>query len=720
MHVRLKPGSCSTSDGWTRPTVPSPICKPPRRVTHAALTCEPSWQAARNDPDAMRKALTDAVGLIDPAPKKVVSRYGQLLLIGGLSHYGLGNMEKAADYLVVYVKQNPKHVGPTKILASIYVDRGDATRAIALLEPLQSSAQNDPQFLSLLAAAYIVDRRPNLATPLLERAVKVSGGTPDLRADFGVNLIASGQSELGFDQLQQALAKDPGQARSGVILTMWYLKRGQPKKALEVIDSVVRRDPKNVDAVNLQGVVRMAAGDKSGSRAAYEKALSLNPRYQPALLNLARLDIADGKPEAARARLTEMLKVNKNNGEAMFEMALLEERAGRTAEAIEWLEKARQIPKHRVDVGNYLTDLLVRQRDFERALKVAKDVVSREPKNFSALRALARTEIAAGDIRGAKQTLGVMGPLASFDPGQNVEIARLQFAAGDRENAVYSLDKILRGDADYLPALALLAEAEIGSGDYAKAEQHARRIAERYPTQGIGPRLSGDLAVARGQFPAAITFYRAALAKEKSVDTALRLYRAQMLAGDTAKGLAFLEQWSRDNPDDLAALRVLADEQLRTGNLAAARGRVRAVVAAQSRQCRRAEQPSPGRDTPRRQGGVGLCGARLQAGEERNRHHGHPRLGAGPTRTAGSRNRTPARCPAAGLVQPRNSVPPCRRAGESRSRGRSTSGVERGPQRRGLRSTKSTTRENWRLRSVAEGNRDLRAPVPVRGPATGI
>jgi len=161
--------------------------------------------------------------------------------------------------------------------------------------------------------------------------------------------------------------------------------------------------------------------------------------------------------------------------------------------------------------------------------------------------------------------------LASFDPDKNVEIARLQFAAGDRENAMYSLDKVLNSNADHVAALALLTESEIASGDYVKAEQHARRIAERFPTQGIGPRLLGDLAVVRSQFPAAITNYRAALAKEKNTDTALRLYRAEALAGDSAKGLVFLDQWSRDNPDDLPALGVLADEYLRTGNLAAAR-----------------------------------------------------------------------------------------------------------------------------------------------------
>ncbi len=525
----------------------------------------------KNDNDAVRTQLTDVVGLLDPVPKEVLSRYGQLLLLGGLSHYGLGNMEKASQYLAVYLKLNPKHPGASKLLASVYIDRGDPARAIDLLEPLQSLAPNDPQLLSLLAAANMAQRRYDEAATYLEKAVKVSGGTPDLRVDFGVSLIGSGHAEVGLSQLQQAFAKDPGQGRAGMVMTTLYLKRDQPKKALEVIDVVVRRDPKNVDAANMQGIARVAAGDRAGGRAAYENALALNPRYHAARLNLARLDLAEGKLDAARLRLTELLKIAPNNADAMIEFARLEEQTGHPSEAVAWLEKVRAVPAHRVRAGIYLVDLLLRQRNVERAVIVAKEVVSHAPKDFSALRTLSRAELAAGDNRGARQTLSVMVPLAGFEPDMNVELARLQLAAEDRESALYSLDKVLKNKADYLPALVLLAEMEIGRGDYAKAEQYARRITERYVATGVGLRLMGDLAFARRQYAAAITSYRAALAKDKSSDTALRMYRAYLASNDAARGLAFLEQWCRENPNDWAALRVLSDGRLRTGDLAAAR-----------------------------------------------------------------------------------------------------------------------------------------------------
>src|SRR6185295_17155875 len=119
-------------------------------------------------------------------------------------------------------------------------------------------------------------------------------------------------------------------------------------KAVEVIDAVVRRDPKNVDAVNLQGIARAAAGDLAGARASYESALLLKPSFHAARLNLARVDIAEGKLDRARGVLTEMLRTDPKNGDAMFELALVEERAGNTAEAMRHLEQAMTLPRLRV------------------------------------------------------------------------------------------------------------------------------------------------------------------------------------------------------------------------------------------------------------------------------------------------------------------------------------------------------------------------------------
>src|SRR5206468_1073480 len=178
---------------------------------------------------------------------------------------------------------------------------------------------------------------------------------------------------------------------------------------------------------------------------------------------------------------------------------------------------------------------------------------------------------AAGDRTGARRSLGAMLSLAGFDPNDNVELARLFLLAGDRDGAVHAVNKILRETPNYLPALVFLTQLDINGANHAKAEQEARQIAERFPKSGAGLRLLGELAATRGQYPAAMTSLTASMAKEKSPDTLLLLYRTSLLAGEPARGLQLLEQWSRGNPNDAAVLRALADAQVRKGDFAAAR-----------------------------------------------------------------------------------------------------------------------------------------------------
>jgi Flp pilus assembly protein TadD len=77
--------------------------------------------------------------------------------------------------------------------------------------------------------------------------------------------------------------------------------------------------------------------------------------------------------------------------------------------------------------------------------------------------------------------------------------------------------------------------------------------------------------MARGQQTVALTAYGNALKKEDSTDMALRLYRAHVAAGDMAKGLAFLDKWQKDHPDNSLVLRTIGDADRQLGNLAAAR-----------------------------------------------------------------------------------------------------------------------------------------------------
>lgn len=525
----------------------------------------------KGDAATVQESLKSIVNLLDPVPPAVLGANKQLLLLLPLAHHGLGNIERADALLVDYLRRFPGEVGAAKLLASINLQRGQASKVITLLEPYRVKNPQDPRLLSLLAAAYMSERRYTQASKLLDDSLKLSGGAADVRADFGLSLIGDGRSDAGLEQLQQAFAKDPSQTRAGMALAALFMRRGQAAKALQVADSLAKSQPKDVAVLNLLGGIKGASGDLAGARQAYERALQLVPTHAPTNLNLARLDVMEGKIDMARGRLNILLKVSDKNVDAMIEYANLEDAAGNSGEAAKWLEKARAFPSGALRAGLQLIDLYLKQRSYDKSLVVARDLQLKASGNLTVLAALVRVQLAMGDFTEAKKTLTEMTRLANYDSGAQVMIAGMQRAAANDSGAIYSLEKALSGTPGYLPAQLMMAEIEISQKDFAKAETRIKSLSPQQSDTVSVARLQGELQMARGQYSAAIATFRALLGKSGAEGVVLRLNKAYELSGARAQGIKVLDDWSRLHPDDLLALRALGDACLSSGDWPAAK-----------------------------------------------------------------------------------------------------------------------------------------------------
>jgi putative PEP-CTERM system TPR-repeat lipoprotein len=416
-------------------------------------------------------------------------------------------------------------------------------------------------------------RQFGTANIYLERALKSSGGSAAVHATYGLSLLGSGQGEPGLEHLRRAFEKDPGQARSGIPLAVLYLQRGEARRAAEVAQAVVAREPKNAPLHNLLGVALTAAGDRQGGRAAYEKALALDKDLVAARLNLARLELAEGKTDAARARLERIVKERPKDTAAMLELAAIAEHAGHADDAIRWLEKVHALDRRNAAAAAQLVDLHLARQELDKALTVAKEADAAAPESLVALAALGRAQLAAGNRAAAQTIFARMTRLASFDADWLTEIARYQLAANDPKGAAYSLEKALAAKPDHPQAQALLVEMDLRAGDAAKAESRAKAIVAKHPSSALGYRLQADVALARANSTEAIRGYRAALDKEETTEDALRLYWAYVQAGNLQQAIEFLEAWVKKRPTDRRAIRALAEGHQRAGQLAAARAR---------------------------------------------------------------------------------------------------------------------------------------------------
>ena len=544
----------------------------PRGAYLKALLSERDGDAA-----AAAAALKEVTDLLDPVPMEFVRFRSQLLMLNGLAHFGLNQREKAKQYLEAF--QRTQNNSPaSKLLARIYLGENNAAQASSVLETYLKAQPGDGQAMTLLATAYMSLGRHAKATALMQEALKAQENA-SYRTALGMSLIGGGQAANGVSELETAFNKDPGQVQAATTLIQLYLQNNQARKAVPVAESLVKQSPTNASYQNLLGMAQGQSGNITGARASFEKAIQLSGQLSSAKINLARLEVATKALDAASTRLTELLKTDEKNSEAMSELALIADRKGQQAEAQRWLEKARDAagPKD-LRWGLILVDFHLRYGRPGPALEAAKVASSRAPEDLATLLAYSRAQIAIGDTIGAKNTLTSATRFAEYKPGLQVEIAALQMQANNPTGAAYSLDKALSSSPDYLPAQTLMTEVDLRLKDYTKAEKRARDIVLQNPKLALGHSLMGDVAMAKGQSGAAVDAYRKAHQIQPSSTTVMRLFTALVGQDGGKASLALAEQWLKTTPRDVPVRKALANGYVRAGNLAAAKVNYEAVI----------------------------------------------------------------------------------------------------------------------------------------------
>jgi len=533
----------------------------------------------KGDQDAAKKAFGEAVGLIDSLPPGGLANSEQVLMTGALAHRALDNREKAQSKLEILLKFNPRHSVAQLLLASMMLEARDYTRATTLLEAAQRANPNDPHVLFQLGQLRL-DRKQYLqANQLFEQAVARSNDPTILRA-LGVSQLSIGQNQRGLASLEQVLAANPSDQKTAVQLALSYGSLGQYDKALKTAEAIVQRSPDNLTMLNFLGNVRGRSGDKRGARAAFQQVLTKSPTFTPAAINLSWLDIEERRFDEARQRLTQMLAQAKSDPGLMFQLGVLERRAGRPDDALRHWTRANELQRSDPRAAFAIVDLYSSQQQTAKALEAAKSLASAYPDNLQARLALGRSYLAAEDRVMARSIFKEATVRADFDADQQVQIGRLQLQAGSADDAAYNVQKALQAQPDDIEALVLQVELEFKRGSAAQVDAALKTLAAKHPASERTVMTQAHVAMARGQFAAAVAGYRSAMDKAASTPTAILLTRAHIAAGQVDKALSFMQTWSGSRPQDGGALRGLAQVQIQAGKHEDARASFKKILAA--------------------------------------------------------------------------------------------------------------------------------------------
>lgn len=548
--------------------------KDPRGVYLSALLAERAGDGATSK--ASMKKITE---LLDPVPVEFIRYRPQLLMLNGLAHFTLGELEKAKPYLESAARQQPG--SPlNKLLAQIALSQNEGNRAVELLDAYIKLRSTDGQALLMLANAHMRQGRHARAVQLMQDALKTQDSA-EFRTALGLSLLQTGQTSMAADQLERAYKADPRQTYAGLALVNIHLRERQMSKALSVADGLARAQPNNATVLMVQAYAKAQARDYTGARAGYEKALKLDPKLLEATLGLARVDAQSGNHAAAEKRLKAALKNDERNHALLFELALVYELWGKDDEAGKWLDSAASASSQRETRANFAqVAWYLRKGPAARALEAAKVLLAKLPEDVEALQAYAAAQAANGDTAGAKTTLSNAARRAGFDAARLVEVARQQMSVQDMKAAAYTLDKALSGTPNHPTASAMMSSVELAQGQFAQAEQRAKQVIDANPKSANGYNLLAEVALRRGQAGAAVEALRKAHDIDKSSLSLVRLMKALASQGGPKVALDAADAWLKKTPSDTVVRAAAAEMHVRAQNFQAARQHYEIVLKA--------------------------------------------------------------------------------------------------------------------------------------------
>lgn len=383
---------------------------------------------------------------------------GYLAMMAGRTDAALGYFERARAIDATYRPLSLR-------LGKIYLDRSELARARGYLEPLAGDpglAAASNYYLGQIAN---LQRRHREAIAYLENALAANpdasevhyplalayralGNNDQARAHLerfepreptaddpllaaleentqrslphfqrGLRATRQGDYATAIEDFAAGLAIDPGNNDARVSYARVLFLAGDDRAAGELED-VLERDPHQVLATFLSGVLAQAAGRFEDAIAAYEKAIALDPGHAGANFYLANIAYAIRDYEAAARGYAVASAADPENFPAHALGAIARVRAGESEDSV-----AHELDRHVADnPGDVLSSYVL-----ARLLAGATDEAARRPRRALALaqrlseqpipphlRALALAQAASGQFDAAILTQGDVLALLSW------------------------------------------------------------------------------------------------------------------------------------------------------------------------------------------------------------------------------------------------------------------------------------------------------------------
>ena len=500
------------------------------------------------------------------------------LYLAGLTQLRAGSLVVAEGHLSKAVQQAPEAAEPRRVLAQLHVDNGNAARALDALSPLLTSTRPDSQALQIAGKAELQQGRGAQAEAYFKRAVAANPANAQARTALALAQIAKGEAQQGFAQLE-GLAANEKDLQADLTLIATHLARREFDKALKAVAALEAKAPALPISQALRGRILLQQGKLVEARRSFGRAFEIDGKFYPAVAGLVEIDAAEGKWDAAVARLEAHLRDVPQNYLALALLTQVRQAAKVSPDVIRRsLEQAVQAQPADMPPRLLLIEFLLARRDLAAARAAAEQAVTAVPGRAELEDALGRVLLQAGD---ARQSMAAFAKVVALTPTSAQAYLRLgtaQLRAGDLTAGRTSLERARQLDPRSSDVTSAVLNLMLTERKFGEALALAREVQKSDPKNSFGFMMETDVHLNQRKLPEAITALREAFTRQPVSALAVRLHGLQVMADRTADAERFAADWLKSNPVDADFISQLGSIDMQRSKFPLAEARYRKVI----------------------------------------------------------------------------------------------------------------------------------------------
>ena len=449
----------------------------------------------------------------------------------------------------------------------------EACNLLVKLAPDNTFAYN------VMANVYLASGKPEKEVATLRRLIEVAPKDHRHRVRLGKHLADLGQFQEARKEFELAALAEPKSIEPLLQLGAYYLRLAQYDLASQQAEKALKIEETNPRALALLASCQMADGKRDAARATLSRATEAKGAGQAELrVELAKMDLLDGKVDKAIAQIEEALKTDPKSLRVRMALGDAYRRKGKLHEAI---EQFREVLTLDATYAPALVALSRAYRDTGRldmALEKCEEAVEINPSAVEGRFELADIRLAQRKFDEAIAEYTRVLKERPNDFRARLGIAYALFESGDRQTPLAQLTELLAQSPTLAPARGMLVAFHKRLGDIDKAQAELERLVSG---PGAEPAAAFDLAVLyvhKDRLDAALGLADQLL-KAREKEPAFLVLRGTVLQlkGRLPDALEAFNQAVSPNPKNARLASLLANAYVAAGKAAEARKAIDSV-----------------------------------------------------------------------------------------------------------------------------------------------